>query len=509
MTKGSPTSARQNGVLHVEVKLAKQDHGGPKAVQLKEEVEKYLRRRHTEIQVGTVTTDSSLSPVIKQVEITGHSKSMQFPDEDFHLLAANEMDIVVYSLFSEKDLSLQDWDLENYDDAAASHFTITPLPHEAFDRLWPSLVFEEPVGEIMLRALVRSIREQHVPTQSLVANCKNTVLFHGPPGSGKTSLAQAVAQRLSIRLSELYPRTELLEVASDALLSKFFGESSKAVGKLFKKIVEMAVTDRSRFLVVLFDEVESIAGCREQALKSSEVADAHRAAVQMLRGLDAVRKCANVVFICTTNFIGNIDSAFLDRIFLREYISVPAVNSILDILRGELNDLLRSGRMVFSRMVYDDAADHTTVENTPMARGSSSPRQNQTNPSAGSPQKSSYIPDAVWAATHWAGYTHTVTSRLYVMAQQAKGLSGRRLRDLVEQARLKYTVDTPCDLRELLDALDRVIGQETSGAQPPWEGPPNGPNFDVQEGLVEPDLEDIAALLARIDGNQAISTVPE
>lgn len=267
---------REGGVLHVEVKLTKQDHGGLKAVQIKEEVEKYLRRHHTEIRIGIVMIDPPLSSVIEKVQITGHSKSRTFPDEQFYLLAANELEIMVYSLISERDVAPDDWDDKDEDDTEARYFTITPLPHEALDHLWPSLVYEEPVGEIMLRALVRSIKEQHALIQPLVTSCRNTVLLHGPPGSGKTSLARALTQRLSIRLSELYPRTELLEIASDALLSKFFGESSKSVGKLFKMIVEMAMTDRSRFLVILFDEVESIAGCREQALKSSEVADAHR-----------------------------------------------------------------------------------------------------------------------------------------------------------------------------------------------------------------------------------------
>lgn len=113
------------------------------------------------------------------------------------------------------------------------------------------------------------------------------------------------------------------------------------------------------------------------------------------------------------------------------------------------------------------------------------------------------IPDAAWAATHWVGYKHTVTSRLRVMAQRAKGISGRRLRDLVEQARLKYTIDTPCDLTELLDAINLVIEQETSDPERPLVVTAN---TGAEEDFMEYDSGSIAALLARMDGDQAVDT---
>jgi SpoVK/Ycf46/Vps4 family AAA+-type ATPase len=88
-------------------------------------------------------------------------------------------------------------------------------------------------------------------------------------------LAQALAQRLSIRLSSIYAHTKFLEIDSHALLSKYFGESSKQVGRLFESVLKMAKDD-SELVVVLFDEVETIASCREKAMQASEVADAMR-----------------------------------------------------------------------------------------------------------------------------------------------------------------------------------------------------------------------------------------
>lgn len=209
---------------------------------------------------------------IRLLKITDYSQVTAYPDEDYHILAECELDIAIYSLCDDED---EEFGAAQQKDKS-TQFNILKLPHKSLDGLWDSLIFANPIRESSLRIITRMMRIAKQPgLDPAVIYWHNLVLLYGPPGSGKTTLALALAQKLSIRLSQFYSATKLVEINSHALLSKWFGESSKLVGELFETLTTIS-SDESSLTVVLIDEVETLAGSREKASQGNECGDAIR-----------------------------------------------------------------------------------------------------------------------------------------------------------------------------------------------------------------------------------------
>lgn len=220
--------------------------------------------------------------------------------------------------------------------------TLSELPSKALDGVWRSLVYTDDVKWRLLHYIHSTLLFSDADVDFHVIAWNRVVLLHGPPGTGKTSLCRALAQKLAVRLHDRYTHGKLVEINSHALFSKWFSESGKLVHRLFEMVMQL-VDDESGFVVVLIDEIESLSKARSSAVAGTEPSDSIRVVNALLTELDKLKHRRNVLVMTTSNLSDSIDSAFLDRADIRQYIGLPGPEAVYTILRSCLLELIRTG----------------------------------------------------------------------------------------------------------------------------------------------------------------------
>jgi len=116
------------------------------------------------------------------------------------------------------------------------------------------------------------------------------ILLHGPPGSGKTLLAKAVANESGAKF---------FVINGPEVMSKFYGESEENLRKIFEQ------AEKSAPSIVFIDEIDSIAPKREEVKGEVE----KRVVSQLLTLLDGLKARGKVIVIGATNIPNSLDPA--------------------------------------------------------------------------------------------------------------------------------------------------------------------------------------------------------
>lgn len=237
---------------------------------------------------------------------------------------------------------------EEEDISAANHWL---LPSNEFEGLWENLIFDTDVKQQLLNYSSTTLLFSDKNIDPNIIAWNRVVLLHGPPGTGKTSLCKALAQKLTIRNSDRFRYGQLIEINSHSLFSKWFSESGKLVMKMFQRIQEL-IDDPTALVCVLIDEVESLTAARTAAMKGTEPSDAIRVVNALLTQIDQIKKYPNVLILTTSNITGAIDLAFVDRADIKQYIGPPSAHAIFTIYHSCINELKK--KQIISRSNLPD-----------------------------------------------------------------------------------------------------------------------------------------------------------
>jgi ATPase family associated with various cellular activities (AAA) len=148
----------------------------------------------------------------------------------------------------------------------------------------------------------RTKRSERTGGYSLVES--RAVLLFGPPGTGKSQLADCVATEA--------PGCVFIKATGDQLLAKYLGQSEKNINLLFEMAHDLSPA------IIFFDECDSVFGKRKGSSESSNTSSSIAASL-----LTLMATYTDIRIIATTNLPWDLDPAFLRRFNTRCLLDMP------------------------------------------------------------------------------------------------------------------------------------------------------------------------------------------
>jgi len=187
---------------------------------------------------------------------------------------------------------------------------------------WEDIGGLEKVKQELMEAVEWPLKRPH-DFEELGIHPPKGIFLYGPPGCGKTLLAKAVATE---------SEANFISIKGPEVLSKWVGESEKAIREIFRKARQVSPA------IVFFDEVDAIAARRGQEI-GSRVGE--RVIDQILTEIDGIEDLGEVCVIAATNRPDIVDPALLrpgrfDRLIL---VPAPDEKARLQILKVHMKNM--------------------------------------------------------------------------------------------------------------------------------------------------------------------------
>ncbi|HHY38510.1 MAG TPA: ATP-binding protein [Clostridia bacterium] len=182
--------------------------------------------------------------------------------------------------------------------------------HSLFYELVPrrslaELILPENVSRVCLEIIEEQRRADLLRSYNLEP--RHRILLAGPPGNGKTSLAEAIAEGLSV---------PLITVSYEGVIASYLGETAQRLKRLFDYV-------RTRQCVLFFDEFDVVGKERGDPHDSGEIKRLVSSLLLQVDGLPSY-----VVTIAATNHPELLDRAVWRRFQVRLYLPPPGVREL-------------------------------------------------------------------------------------------------------------------------------------------------------------------------------------
>ena len=164
-----------------------------------------------------------------------------------------------------------------------------------------------------------------------IPNYPSAILFEGPPGVGKTSMARIIASESKI---------PMVYIPIENILSKYYGESAKNLSQIFN------YAEKFPRVILFLDEIDSLAVSREQGI----VEATRRVLSVLLRKIDGFENKHNVLTIGATNRAKDLDHALLSRFDVIIRFPLPDIKERLNIFKKYIKHLQEEALMELAKI---------------------------------------------------------------------------------------------------------------------------------------------------------------